>query len=155
MSRDYLISMVENNFCPTYPKSLILLGHLDLEGEDPAPSGESRAHEQYSDKLKEMMEASRTCRCRQRIPVPVLVISNKIISRSAGLSEALELAYETGSMAPIKYAPFDAPIAAPIGEKQSIETVFLFTPWCGVCSSSFQASDPCFLLVTLLHTERR
>lgn len=127
MSRDYLISMVENNFCPTYPKSLILLGHLDLEGEDPAPSGESRAHEQYSDKLKEMMEASRTCRCRQRIPVPVLVISNKIISRSAGLSEALELAYETGSMAPIKYAPFDALSLLPL-EKNRASKLSFFSP---------------------------
>ena len=70
---------------------------------------EQKAHEQHSEKLKEMMEASRTCRCRQRIPVPVLVVRNNIIARSAGLSEALELAYETGSMAPLKYVLDEAP----------------------------------------------
>ena len=108
MSRDYLVHLVPNTFCVTYPKDLILLGHMSFDDGD-LTLDEQKAHEQHSEKLKEMMEASRTCRCRQRIPVPVLVVRNKIIARSAGLSEALELAYETGSMAPLKYVLDEAP----------------------------------------------
>lgn len=104
MSRDYMVSLVPNTFCPTYPNDIILLGNLNLEGEEPIKAGELRAHEQFGEKLKEMMEASRLCRCRQRIPVPVLVIRNKILARSAGLSDTLETVYSTKSMVPLKYA---------------------------------------------------
>ena len=108
MSRDYMVSLVPNTFCPTYPNDIVLLGNLNLEGEEPIKAGELRAHEQFGEKLKEMMEASRLCRCRQRIPVPVLVVRNKILARSAGLSDALETVYSTKSMTPLKYGPFHA-----------------------------------------------
>lgn len=104
MSRDYMVSLIPNTFCRTYPNDIILLGNLNPEGEEPIKAGELIAHEEFGAKLKEMMEASKHCRCHQRIPVPVLVVRNKILARSAGLSDALENIYETRSMSSFKYA---------------------------------------------------
>ena len=111
MSRDYMVSLIPNTFCRTYPADIILLGNLNPEGEEPIKAGELLAHEEFGSKLKEMMEASKHCRCHQRIPVPVLVVRNKILARSAGLSDALENIYETGSMSSFKYALISLSIA--------------------------------------------
>ena len=106
MSRDYMVSVIPNTFCRTYPNDIVLLGNLNPEDEEPIKAGDLSAHDEFGRKLKEMMEASKHCRCHQRIPVPVLVIRNKILARSAGLSDALENIYETRSMSSFKYVLF-------------------------------------------------
>jgi len=47
------------------------------------------------------MEESKLCRCRQRIPAPVIMVKGKTIARSAALSDAIEIAYETFSFSPL------------------------------------------------------
>lgn len=118
MSRDYMVSLIPNTFCPTYPNEILLLGHLNLEGEELITAGELAAHDEFGSKLKEMMEASRTCRCRQRIPVPVLVVRNKILARSAGLSDVIETVYETRSMDALKCVSISFPTLTPESKRR-------------------------------------
>lgn len=56
------------------------------------------SHQDEALRLEKIMEESKLCRCRQRIPAPVLVVRGRTIARSAALSESLEYAYQTGDL---------------------------------------------------------
>jgi hypothetical protein len=61
-------------------------------------------HEKEAKRLEKLMEESKLCRCRQRIPAPVLVVRGRTVARSAALSESLEYAYQTGDLSALSGA---------------------------------------------------
>eukprot|EP00029_Vermamoeba_vermiformis_P007859 TRINITY_DN3516_c0_g1_i1.p1 TRINITY_DN3516_c0_g1~~TRINITY_DN3516_c0_g1_i1.p1 ORF type:complete len:1015 (+),score=192.09 TRINITY_DN3516_c0_g1_i1:82-3126(+) len=96
-SKDYIIHLIENNHCHTYPPEIVFLGSHDARGTEGDPFNAILSHEETAVKMEGEMQKSKNCRCRQRFPVPVIMINNKYVCRSAGLSEQLEITFRVKS----------------------------------------------------------
>jgi len=74
--KDYTVQIIENDFCQTYPKKIII-----PQERDDLNTAKS---------LKTLFEASKYARVRSRSPVPVIHFNGKNICRSATLAQKAE-----------------------------------------------------------------
>ncbi|XP_050313938.1 myotubularin-related protein 14 [Anthonomus grandis grandis] len=96
--RDYSIFRVKNdegNLCPQYPSILAIPESprqvtTIYENED-----ENNSKLDLSE-IVPLLDGSKLARCRQRFPVPVILVNGKYICRSSTLASEPEICYRTG-----------------------------------------------------------
>eukprot|EP01125_Pyxidicula_operculata_P004001 TRINITY_DN1565_c2_g2_i5.p2 TRINITY_DN1565_c2_g2~~TRINITY_DN1565_c2_g2_i5.p2 ORF type:complete len:738 (-),score=171.49 TRINITY_DN1565_c2_g2_i5:224-2437(-) len=118
-SRDYLIELLDNDLCPTYPLQIVLLEGFKTSKD---VGSEKRIHE-----IKAQMNVSKDCRCRQRFPVLVIRVEGKNICRSAGLSEKVEMYFRKAKGSTLKDIIKNKGINASKRDSRQVDIIWLST----------------------------